>query len=178
MIDFAINDSGDISLEEQNETAERFKVNFSTSDYLPKMRIKFKARTFKRKKRSGAFKINFYTDDDYKSYGKRIRTVREDSEKAQSIAIRLKTELGELQDFFSDFGSELNKLRHEDIQLTDSKRSMIIGYVESAITDIFQGTPINVNVERLETDNSNFKLETLKITISTTSGKTIYTYTI
>ena len=55
---------------------------------------------------------------------------------------------------------------------------MIIGYVESAITDIFQGTPINVNVERLETDNSNFKLETLKITISTTSGKTIYTYTI
>ena len=178
MIDFAINDSGDISLEEQNETAERFKVNFSTSDYLPKMRIKFKARTFKKKKRSGAFKINFYTDDGYKSYGKRIRTVREDSEKAQSIAIRLKTELGELQDFFSDFGSELNKLRHEDIQLTDSKKSMIIGYVESAITDIFQGTPINVNVERLETGNSNFKLETLKITISTTSGKTIYTYTI
>ena len=79
------------------------------------MRIKFKARTFKKKKRSGAFKINFYTDDGYKSYGKRIRTVREDSEKAQSIAIRLKTELGELQDFFSDFGCNKKLLAITDL---------------------------------------------------------------
>lgn len=177
MIDFAINNLGDIELGQQDDI-KRFKMNFSTSDNLPKMRIKFNAQTCRRKAKKGALKINFYTENNSRSYGKKIKTVTDKQETSQSIAIRLKTELGELQDFFSDFGSELNKLRHQDIQLTDSKKNIIISYVENAISDIFQGTQVNVNVERLGTDNGNFKLETLKITISTSDGKIIYTYTI
>lgn len=177
MIDFAVNNIGDIELGEQDDI-KRFKMNFSTSDNLPKMRIKFDAHTYRRKSKKGALKINFYTENNLKSYGKKIKTVTDEHETSQSIAIRLKTEIGELQDFFSDFGSELNKLRHQDIQLTDSKKNMIVGYVENAISDIFQGTKVNVSVERVATDNSNFKLETLKITISASNGKIIYTYTI
>lgn len=177
MIDFAINDIGDLSLQDQPEY-DRFKMDFSTSDKYPKMKIDFDARTplMEHKK---ALKIDFVTGERFRrAKRRRFSTVKDKAEQAQSIAIRLKTELGELQDFFSDFGSELNRIRHTDIKLTETKKNLIIDYVERAISDIFSTTEVNINVERVDGDSGNFRLETLKITISTNDGEIIYTYSI
>lgn len=177
MIDFAINDIGDLSVEDQNEY-NRFKVNFSSSEDYPKLKINFDAKTPIIEHKS-ALKIDFITGERFeRSKKKRIKTVRNTAERGQSIAIRLKTELGELQDFFSDFGSELNRIRHTDIKLTESKKNLITDYVKQAISDIFATTEVNVNVERVDSNSGNFKLETLKITISTNDGEIIYTYNI
>lgn len=177
MIDFAINDIGDIMLEEPKQVYPKYKIKFAASELYPKYKINFWARTGK-KKRNGSLKINFITDVSLREYDKNIAVVRDTDEQSQSIAIRLKTELGELQDFFSDFGSELNKIRHTDLQLTSDKKNTIINYVESAIYDIFKSADITVNVEKLDTETGNFKLETLKITVATKDGKTLYSYSI
>ena len=177
MIDFAINDIGDIKLEEPKQVYPKYKIKFLISSAYPKMKINFRTRTG-RKKRAGGLKINFVSDISLREYNKNIAIVRDTEEQSQSIAIRLKTELGELQDFFGDFGSELNKIRHTDINLTNDKKNTIINYVENAIYDIFKSSDITVNVEKLDTEPGNFKLETLKITVATKDGKTLYSCTI
>ena len=177
MIDFKINNIGDIELGTP-EQYNKFKVNFSTSEYLPKFRINFKTRT-PNKKRSGVFKIKFITTFGESKSKKDLQIVKDEQEVSQSIAIRLKTEFGELQDFFTDFGSELNKLRHkEDVFLTEARKNLIVSYVTKAISDIFKSNDVIINVERLEPDHGNFKLETLKITIKNKNGKLIYSYNI
>lgn len=175
MIDFALDDKGDIMLSGQNQIYKKYKLKFSASNDYPKMKINFRTRTGKKKK-TGTLKINFVSDVSLKEYNKHIAVVKDTEEQSQSIAIRLKTELGELQDFFTDFGSELNKLRHKDILLTQSKKDMIISYVENAIYDIFSTSDVNISVEKLDTEPGNFKLETLKITITTKDGKQLYSY--
>lgn len=177
MIDFEINNLGDICLEKQEKTSP-FKLNFTTSDNYPKMKIDFRTFTPETKHKN-ALKINIATDNKYPVKDtKYIRTVNGKKEQAQSIAIRLKTELGELQDFLYDFGSELNRIRHTDIKLTESKKNKIIDYVEKAISDIFNSSEVNIDVERIFTESGNFGLETLKITIKTLDGEIVYTYTV
>ena len=175
MIDFRINNIGDIELSEPDTTYPKFKINMTTDNHLPKFRLIFRSRARRVRKKSRIFKINMFTDKK-QATKKHIASVSGTEEKSQSIAIRLKTELGELQDFFADFGSELSRFRHQDIRLTEQKKDIIASYVEKSISDIFKSSDINIDVKRVEPEKGNFKLETLKITISDKNGKIIYSY--
>lgn len=178
MIDFAINDIGDLVLAEQEQFYPKYKIKFTMAEKYPKMKINFKARSYRQTHNPRTLKINFVTETSLKEYNKHLVVVKEENEKSQSIAIRLKTELGELQNFFSDFGSELTKIRHSDLQLTSSKINTIIEYVENAVYDIIPSEDIVVDVEKSDIDPGNFKLETLKITIKDKSEKLLYSYSI
>jgi len=179
MIDFKIDSIGDISLVNSIKFPI-FKINFSISE-LPQFKINFRTMTKQRyeSKDNNRLKINFqtYNKNPENITNQEIAVVKDAEEKAQSIAIRLKTELNELQNFFNDFGSELNKMRHTDL-ISTKNHERIREYVEKAVSDIINADDITVNVERLTLEPGNFKLETLKISISDTNGKIIYTYTI
>lgn len=177
MIDFKLNELGDIELEEQKKI-KPFKMSFTTSPDHKKFRIKFKTRTFQKPKSKKGLKINFYTDlNNTDKNTKKVSIVRDGEELSQSIAIRLKTELNELQNFFADFGSELSRMRHQDL-LLKSNHNRITEYVENAVSDILGKQEFNISIDRPTDAEGNFKLETLKIAISDNNGKIIYTYTI
>lgn len=177
MIDFKINDIGDISLEEQKEN-QPLKISFSTSKTQKNLRINLRTQTKKtHKEKRNALRLDFKTTDFISRNKNKVSTVSGDEEKSQSIAIRLKTELNELQDFFYDFGSELNKMRHKDLNRIENI-DKVRDYVENAIRDIVKNTPVQIIVEKSDKKDGNFKLETLKITICETNGKVIYSCTI
>lgn len=177
MIDFKINEIGDIVLGEEEQVQKPLKIKFSI-DQMPKLKIDFRTKTKQRhkQKNDGSFKINFKIGKNETTY-KKIETVKNNAELAQSIAIRLKTELNELQNFFSDFGSELSRMRHKDL-LNSKYNDKIREYVEYAIKDILSSRNVSISVDRVVDDESNFGLETLKITIFDSDGNIIYLHTI
>ena len=79
------------------------------------------------------------------------------------IAIRLKTELGELDGLYYNFGSELVDLRHKDL-LNDTYWSKLEEKVKVAIQDIVPYDESSVVIDRVYED-SNFQVETLRISI-------------
>ena len=177
MIDFKINDIGDIVINEQ-EKIPTLNLTFSRTKKYNNLKINFKTKTrhYWNKAQSG-LKINFEIRNIEEEKTSKVQTVNAKEEYSQSIAIRLKTELNELQNFFYDFGSELNKMRHKDLNAPENIER-IKDYVEYAIRDIVRDTPVKVLVEKSDEDDGNFKLETLKIIISDMDDQIIYTYTI
>lgn len=164
MIDFLLNDYGDITFSSQ-EKLPRLNIRFLVAEN-PVLKIDFRCRTKHKKRKAGGLRVKFFSDNsDYTGY-KRIDTVTDKKEKAQSIAIRLKTELGELENFFNDFGSEINRLRHDDL-LSEENHELIREYVEHAVRDIIPYSDLDVNVARIiDTDLRNsMGVETLKITV-------------
>ena len=97
--------------------------------------------------------IQFFTDEIEPVHGNKLETVIEDEEKAQSIAIRLKTELGELDGLYYNFGSELVDLRHKDL-LNDTYWSKIEEKVKTAIIDIVPYAEYRVAISRVEGEGS------------------------
>ena len=79
------------------------------------------------------------------------------------IAIRLKTELGEVDGLYYNFGSELVDLRHKDL-LNDTYWSKLEEKVKAAISDIVPYAESSVTISRIEEEGS-FKLECLKIDV-------------
>lgn len=162
MIDFKLDDKGDLVIGYPAEF-ERFRINFVTGEF-PKLRIVFKGEAEETIAPESVFCLRFYVDENEKEHAKIIETVKEDEEKAQSIAIRLKTELGELNSFYYDFGSELVDLRHVDL-LNDTYWSKLEEKVKTAIQDIIPYNESSVTIDRVYED-SNFQVETLCISIS------------
>ena len=115
MIDFKLDERGDIIFSSPEEY-DTFRIDFAIKDY-PLMLITFTTNdeADESKNADNILEIQFFTDETETVHGKKIETVIEDKEKAQSIAIRLKTELGELGDLYYNFGSELIDLRHKDL---------------------------------------------------------------
>ena len=171
MIDFKLNDKGDLIIGRPEEY-ERFRINFVTDEF-PKLRIVFKGEAEAKIALDSIFCMRFYTDENEREHAKVIETVKEDEEKAQSIAIRLKTELGELNSFYYDFGSELVDLRHLDL-LNDTYWSKLAEKVKVAIQDIIPYDESSVTISRAYKDE-NFQIETLCISISE-NGQTIGQY--
>ena len=161
MIDFKLNDKGDIIIGRPEEF-ERFRINFVTGEF-PKLRIVFKGEAEEKNAPNSIFCMRFYTDENERKHAKIIETVKEDEEKAQSIAIRLKTELGELNSFYYDFGSELVDLRHLDL-LNDTYWSKLTEKVKVAIQDIIPYEESSVTINRVY-EKGNFQNETLSINI-------------
>lgn len=161
MIDFKLGDKGDLMIDSPEEY-DRFRINFVTSEF-PKLRIVFKGETEEKIAPESVFCIRFYTDENEREHAKIIETVKENEEKAQSIAIRLKTELDELNSFYYNFGSELVDFRHLDL-LNNTYWSKIEEKVKTAIQDIIPYDESSVTINRVYEDG-NFKIETLCITI-------------
>ena len=161
MIDFKLDDKGDLIISSPEEY-DRFRINFVTGEF-PKLRIVFKGEAEEKIAPESIFCMRFYTDENEREHAKIIETVKKDEEKAQSIAIRLKTELNELNSFYYDFGSELVDFRHLDL-LNDTYWSKIEEKVKTAIQDIIPYDESSVTIERVYEDG-NFKTETLYITI-------------
>lgn len=175
MIDFKLTESGDISLDKQVE-CPKFNLRFGTAEF-PKLRITFRGKTRRQKKKSARLRIEIMTMARKKKNNLMVPVLREKEEISQSLAIRLKTELGELQNFFADFGSELSRMRHTDL-LSEKNHERIKSYVTKAISDILLTDEAVIKTERIKTENGNFAMETLKIFIQDKNGKNIYTYTI
>ena len=174
MIDFELDEKGDIFLEKQNKISP-FRLNFTTGEFN-KLRISFMARTRKKRTAQKALKINFQFKQKPSREFCRLGVVKRDKEKAQSIAISLKTELGELDGFYNDFGSELVTMRHLDL-LNDANWSKIEDKVKTAIQDIIPYDESVVTISR-SFRNGSFKNETLNITILDKNSSDSIAYTI
>lgn len=161
MIDFKLDNKGDLIIGSPEEY-DRFRINFVTGEF-PKLRIVFKGEAEEKISPESVFCMRFYTDENEREHAKILETVKKDEEKAQSIAIRLKTELNELNSFYYDFGSELVDFRHLDL-LNDTYWGKIEEKVKTAIQDIIPYDESSVSIERVYKDG-NFKTETLCITI-------------
>lgn len=175
MIDFELDEKGDIFLEKQNKISP-FRLNFTTGEFN-KLRISFMARTRKKKAAQNALKINFQFKQKPSREFCRLGVVKRDKEKAQSIAIRLKTELGELNSFYHDFGSKLVTMRHLDL-LNDANWSRLEEKVKAAIQDIIPCEESVVTINRVF-EKGNFKIETICISIQENGiTQQLYLYTI
>ena len=174
MIDFELDEKGDIFLEKQDKISP-FRLNFTAGEFN-KLRISFMARTRKKRTAQKALKINFQFKQKPSREFCRLGVVKRDKEKAQSIAIRLKTELGELDSFYNDFGSELVTMRHLDL-LNDANWSRLEEQVKTAIQDIIPYDESVVTINR-SFGNGSFKNETLNITIFDKNSSDSIAYTI
>lgn len=163
MIDFRLDERGDIILSSPEEY-DTFRIDFAIKDY-PIMLITFNTNY----EADGAIKadnileIQFFTDETELVHGKKLETVIEDKEKAQSIAIRLKTELGELDGLYYNFGSELACFRHLDL-LNNTYWSKLEEKVKEAISDVVPYTEASVIISRVEGEGS-YKNTTLSISM-------------
>ena len=171
MIDFKLDGKGDIIIGSPEEY-DRFRINFVTGEF-PKLRIVFSGEAEEKIAPESIFCLRFYVDENEREHAKILETVKKDEEKAQSIAIRLKTELGELNSFYYDFGSELVDLCHVDL-LNDTYWSKLTEKVKVAIQDIIPYAEASVTISRAYEDG-NFQIETLCISISE-NGQTIGQY--
>lgn len=164
MIDFRLDERGDI-LFSSPEEYDTFRIDFAIKDY-PLMLITFNTngKADESKNADNILEIQFFTDEIEPVHGKKIETIIEDEEKAQSIAIRLKTELGELDDLYYNFGSELACFRHLDL-LNDIYWSKIEEKVRTAISDVVPYAESSVIISRVEGEG-NLKNETLHILIT------------
>ena len=163
MIDFRLDERGDIILSSPEEY-DTFRIDFAIKDY-PLMLITFTTNDEAGEaiKADNILEIQFYTDKTEIAHGKKLETVIEDEEKAQSIAIRLKTELGELDGMYYNFGSELACFRHKDL-LNSAYWSKIEEKVKEAISDVVTYGESSVMISRIEGEDS-YKNTTLCISI-------------
>lgn len=168
MIDFRLDERGDIILSSPEEY-DTFRIDFAIKDY-PLMLITFttNGEADESKNADNILEIQFYTDEIEIAHGKKLETVIEDEEKAQSIAIRLKTELGELDGLYYNFGSELVDLRHKDL-LNSAYWSKIEEKVKEAISDIVPYAESSVTISRIEGKDS-YKNTTLCISTEGNNG--------
>lgn len=163
MIDFRLDERGDIILSSPEEY-DTFRIDFAIKEY-PLMLITFNTNNEadENKKSDNILEIQFFTDETELAHGKKLETVIENEEKAQSIAIRLKTELGELDGLYYNFGSELACFRHKDL-LNSAYWSKIEEKVKTAIRDIVPYAESSVTISRIE-GKGRLINETLKITV-------------
>ena len=168
MIDFRLDERGDIIFSSPEEY-DTFRIDFAIKDY-PLMLINFNTNdeADESKKADNILEIQFFTDETETVHGKKLETVIEDEEKAQSIAIRLKTELGELDDLYYNFGSELAYYRHLDL-LNDTYWSKLEEKVKEAISDVMPYGESSVIISRVEGEGS-YKNTTLSISIEGNNG--------
>lgn len=149
MIDFKLDERGDIIFSSPEEY-DTFRIDFAIKDY-PLMLITFNTNdeTDEAIKAYNILEIQFFTDETELAHGKKLETVIEDEEKAQSIAIRLKTEFGELDGLYYNFGSELACFRHKDL-LNSAYWSQIEEKVKTAISDVVTYGESSVMISRIE----------------------------
>ena len=173
MIDFKLNEIGDIVLNEANQITP-FRIDFSVNKY-PKFKIDFLTKAIQENPSvKNRLRIYFNIDEEEKEKEYLIDSIMKDEEESQEIAIRLKTELGELDRYYDHFGSELASMRHRDL-MNENNHAKIADFSRTAIADVLDN--LNVSISR-RFSTGNFQVENLDINVSNTSGNVSYTYSI
>lgn len=115
MVDFAISNSGDLILEEQ-ERSSRFRLDFRLAEF-PGLAIKFFQRKPLEQLPPGSFKLTFDVKAHSKEAAYRAAIVEDLKEAAQRVIIQLRTELTELP-ARQTVGSKLRTVKHERLSNT------------------------------------------------------------
>lgn len=174
MIDFKLDRLGDISFQENLVEYPRLRIDFGVSEGFPRLKVDF--HTVDRMPKNNGLKINFVMEDKKMKHGNTyVPCVRENGEKAQSAAIRLKTELDELDRYYEDFGSELIRIRHEDLKNTGN-HDIAKEYTSNAISDIIPTDRQDIEIKRKITETGKLQLATLGIKIAEKPYDTLYEY--
>lgn len=133
-MDFLINDVGEISFSTPKKY-DKLRIDWYDSDY-PVLRIDFEQRQeyppriFKNKR----LRIDFNTTKGEELNNRRVNTIHGDNELRQRIAIRLRTELGDIA-LKPNFGSLLVTQKHRDI-LSEEVQKNIEQIVLRELSDI------------------------------------------
>lgn len=158
MIDFALNNAGDIILEHK-ETYDIFKLSFVDSGY-PVFKTNFHVLNnppAKKDKRS--FRLRFTTNQNESAY-KKIKTIHKDDEIRQRIMLKLRTELNDIF-HHQDFGSNINIQRHKII--TDANLELLASIAQDTIQNITNDT-YRVEAKQVKRNN-NFVTENINLYI-------------
>ena len=176
MIDFKLDKLGDINFDENSISYPKLKLDFFMSDCFPKLRINFHSTG--RKPKNNGLKIVFGLKDELPTGGKAyVLCVRDNFEKAQSISIRLKTELDEIKRYYGNFGSELIRIRHKDLKSVGN-HDAVREYTSDAISDVIPTDKQVVEIERKIMQAGKLQLATLNVKISEKPYNDLYEYEI
>lgn len=138
MIDFALNNKGDLILEEQ-QVLPGFKLNFRVSKY-PVFAVKF----FQNPQQDVVHGNNFNISFNVKAHNEEIKhkalLVEDIKEAAQQVIIRLRTELTELPERLT-VGSKLRTVKHERLN-----SPLNLGRIETITVEAISGIVPNLEV--------------------------------
>jgi hypothetical protein len=158
MIDFALNNAGDIILEHK-ETYDIFKLSFVASGY-PVFKTNFLVlNNPPTKKDTRSFRLRFTTNQNESAY-KKIKTIHKDDEIRQRIMLKLRTELNDIF-HHQDFGSNINMQRHKII--TDANLELLASMAQDSIQNITNDT-YRVEAKQVKRNN-NFVTENINLYI-------------
>lgn len=142
MIDFAINDRGDIMFEPPEKT-DKLKISFRVSDSTGLM-VSFITVSHNDTINS-QLKIGFMQKhiDNEKS---KASLVNNSNQKLQAIRLALQTEYGQLK-YLNEFGSKLYSIKHEDLY-SKSNMKLIEAEVLKSVSKIVPGAVVIAKAEK------------------------------
>lgn len=137
LVDFKLDNSGDLVFQEQDSTSNILKLSFA----LTKTKVLKLVMDFEQDKKSfvgeNAVKISFETIRT--TANKSVAVIRDDEAIAQLIKMKLKTVLGELP-LNKEFGSKITLLKHKDI--TDKNLKALENYILECISEFTSGAKV------------------------------------
>lgn len=142
MIDFKINERGDLVFEEA-ENFDKLRISFNVGEH-PAMRLYFQTEDRKSPSFNDGFKIEFMVNDSLKGYCK-VDMAEGIAQKTQEIRMRLMTEREELPKR-KNFGSEYSKIRHERLY-ESSTITRVENATKEALADILPDARVIVKPE-------------------------------
>lgn len=157
MIDFKLNNSGDIILENK-KNFNKFTLTFIKSEF-PTFKTNFQIMLDKKnilKDKEKYFKLSFNTDFN-KDKKIKFKTIQEEDELKQRIMIKLRTELGEIY-HNQNFGSSINIYRHDIINDTTLSllSSLALDTIKNITNDEYKVTAKQVKRKNsFSTENIN-----------------------
>lgn len=143
MVDFAISNSGDLILEEQ-EKLSKFRIDFRIAEY-PGLAIRFFQRKPLEQMPPGDFKLTFHTKAHSKEIAGRAAIVEDLKAAAQRVMIQLRTELTELP-ARQAVGSKLRTIKHERLNSAANIASIEAMTLE-AVKDIVNNAEVVAKAE-------------------------------
>lgn len=130
-VDFELNSTGDLSFEENIERSKPQKISFvTTKTSTQKVCINFIESEAVTHNSNNYLKVEFFIDN-YKPKNSAV-IVQDDLAKAQLIALKLKTTLGELPNR-KEFGSKLSIFRHD--VLDEPSMRLLENYLKTCLKD-------------------------------------------
>jgi hypothetical protein len=174
VIDFKLNDSGDIEFDTFCDYP-KFQLKFTTGAYSS-MQIRFSSDIVSRPIMSKGMHIQFYTTDMNLQHTIKANAIYDQEATIQAIKMWLDTELGEIADM-DYYGSELIYQKHQDLISEDN-----LGTIQQIVSDIvsqFVTDTVTViaTAERNE-DAKFFYGQNITVRLYASDGSLFYKFTI
>lgn len=172
MLDFLMNDVGDIMLG-RNEEFPQMKVSFHISKF-PIFKIQFAASEMYQELPAGddVFKIRFKINNKHQDGNVTMKTLNGEDGIRQQLLIRLRTELGDIAGY-KDYGSRINEIRHYDHR-SAAVQSKLKTMVENIVADLLENPEVII---KLEEGTTYFYCQNLNIYIYS-NDKLFFKYSI